>query len=147
MWQDFDLDDFVAAVDAALGPRAEVDRDAVIVLGHSGAGCNPNGGLQRVARAASNVVPRALLAIDTCMDEESGAALGSAPSSARVLVRWQSEIWPRPLDRFRAAFKDAAEAAGHTEPFIELVNGLAEPVHETILPDTFTSVIPSLLGP
>jgi hypothetical protein len=146
MWQDFDLDDFVAAVDVALGGRAEVDRDVVIVLGHSGAGCNPDGGLLRVAQAASRVVPRALLAIDTCMDEESGRALGAAPSSARVLVRWQTEIWPRPIDRFRAVFADASVGSGHAPPLLEIVNGLVEPVHETILADTFLTVIPALVA-
>jgi hypothetical protein len=146
MWQDFDLDDFVRAVDAAVGARAEVDRDAIYVVGHSGAGCNPDGGLLRVARAPSLIVPRGILAIDTCMDEDSGPALGSSPESALVLVRWQPEIWPRPLDRFRATFKTAADAAGHAEPVVQCVNGLAEPVHINILVDTFASILPSMLA-
>jgi hypothetical protein len=144
MWQDFDLDDFVRAVEGSLGPHATVDRDAIVVLGHSGAGCNPDGGLLRVARASSLVVPRALLAIDTCMDEDSGAALGSSPESATVWVRYQSEIWPRPVDRFRATFKTAAESSGHAEPFLRVVTGLAEPVHVQILLETFATFLPSL---
>ena len=146
MWADFDLDDFVRVTDERLVGHARSDHDAVIVLGHSGGGCNPDGGLLRVARAPGLIVPRALLAIDTCMDEESGAALGEAPSSAHVLVRWQSEIWPRPLDRFRVAFRDAAADSGQTPPFIELVNGLDEPVHETILVETFRTMIPALIA-
>ncbi len=145
MWQDFDLDDFVRAVDAAIATRATVDRDAVYVIGHSGAGCNPDGGLLRVARSASLIVPRGILAIDTCMDEDSGPALGSAPESARVWVRWQPEIWPRPLDRFRATFKAVAESSGHAEPFLQVVTGLTEPVHEMILLETFATFLPSLL--
>ncbi len=145
MWEGFDLDDFVRAVDAAVGGRATIDREAVIVIGHSGGGCNPQGGLLRVARAPSLIVPRALLAIDTCMDEESGAALGSAPSSAAVWVRWQTEIWPRPIDRFRAAFTQAAATSGHEEGIFQAVTGLTEPVHEMILADTFTTVLPKLL--
>jgi len=146
MWQDFDLDDFASAVEGHLGGRAEVDRDAVFVLGHSGGGCNPDGGLLRVARAPSRIVPRALLAIDTCMDEESGAALGNAPFSAAVLVRWQSEIWPRPLDRFLSTFRGAAVDSGHDEPQVDRIDGLAEPVHETILVETFRTLIPALLA-
>jgi hypothetical protein len=146
MWQDFDLDDFVRAVDAAVGARAAIDRDAVYVIGHSGAGCNPDGGLLRVARAPSLVVPRGILAIDTCMDEDSGPALGSAPESAKVWVRWQPEIWPRPLDRFRTTFKLAADLAGHAEPQIQCLNGLVEPVHIMILVDTFATVLPAILA-
>jgi hypothetical protein len=146
MWQSFDLDDFVRAVDAAIATRATVDRDQVFVIGHSGAGCNPDGGLLRVAQAPSLVVPRGLLAIDTCMDEDSGPALGSAPESAKVWVRYQGEIWPRPIDRFRATFKTAADLSGHAEPFVQLVNGLVEPVHIQILLDTFTSFLPAVLA-
>ena len=146
MWQDFDLDDFVRTVEAAIGARAAIDRDAVYVIGHSGAGCNPDGGLLRVARAASLIVPRAILAIDTCMDEDSGPALGSAPESAKVLVRWQPEVWPRPLDRFRATFATAASLSGHAEPVLQCVNGLVEPVHVTILLDTFTTTLPAILA-
>ena len=146
LWQGFDLDDFVRAVEAALATRAAVDHDAVFVVGHSGAGCNPDGGLLRVARAPSLVVPRAILAIDTCMDEDSGGALGSSPESAQVLVRYQAEIWPRPIDRFHATFKTAADLSGHAPPFVEVVSGLAQPVHVSILLDTFTTSLPSILA-
>ncbi len=146
MWQDFDLDDFVRAVERAISLRARVDRDAVYVIGHSGAGCNPDGGLLRVASVPSLIVPRGILAIDTCMDEDSGPALGSAPESAKVWVRWQPEIWPRPLDRFRATFKLAADLSGHAEPILQCVNGLVEPVHVTILLETFTTILPAILA-
>jgi hypothetical protein len=146
MWQDFDLDDFIRAVEAAVGAHAVIDHDAVFVVGHSGAGCNPDGGLLRVARAPSLVVPRGIFAIDTCMDEDSGAALGSSPESAKVWVRYQSEIWPRPLDRFRATFRTATDVSGHAEPFVQVVNGLAEPVHISILLDTFTTFLPAVLA-
>jgi hypothetical protein len=146
MWQDFDLDDFVGAVEAAAGSHTTIDRDAVFVLGHSGAGCNPDGGLLRVARASSLVVPRGIFAIDMCMDEDSGAALGSSPESTKVWVRYQAEIWPRPVDRFRATFLAAAALGGHAEPFVQVVNGLVEPVHVSILLDTFSTFIPGVLG-
>ena len=146
MWQDFDLDDFVGAVEAALATHAVIDRDEVIVIGHSGAACNPDGGLLRVARTPSFVVPRAILAVDTCMDEDSGAALGSSPESAKIWVRYQVEIWPRPIDRFRATFKTAAEFSGHAEPILQVVSGLAEPVHVQILLETFSTFLPAVLA-
>jgi hypothetical protein len=147
LWKDFDLDDFVQAVDTALGARAHVDRRAVIVLGHSGAGCNPDGGLLRVARRHGTIVPRAILAIDTCLDEEVGDALGRAPSGSEVWVRWQPEIWPRPIDRFRIAFRDAAGASGRDEAVVQRVDGLGPAAHDAILLDTFTTVIPQLVAP
>ncbi len=146
MWQDFDLDDFVRAVEGSLQGHAVVDRDAVFVIGHSGAACNPDGGLLRVARATSLVVPRAILSIDTCLDEDSGAALGAAPESAKIWVRYQPLIWPRPLDRFRATFAASAELSGHAEPFIQVVSGLPEPVHVQILLDTFATFLPAVLS-
>ena len=43
MWASFDLSDFVQKTEAALGPRASVDRSRVVVLAHSGGGCNVHG--------------------------------------------------------------------------------------------------------
>ena len=57
MWQSFDLDDFVRAVDAAIATRAAVDRDQVFVIGHSGAGCNPDGGCQALKRTPATDCP------------------------------------------------------------------------------------------
>ena len=90
MWQDFDLDEFVRAVDAAIGPQAAIDRDRVYLVGHSGGGCNLDGGLLRAA-GSSRIVARAVLAIDTCIDEEDGTAYGNVPESMQVIVRWQPE--------------------------------------------------------
>jgi hypothetical protein len=146
MWKDFDLDDFVRAVDDAIAGRASVDPQTVIVLGHSGGGCNPDGGLLRVARVHGRVVPRALVAVDTCLDEEAGAALGAAPAGTEVWVRWQAEIWPRPLDRFRASFRDTAAESGRDEPQVQRVDGLGPGAHDAILLDTLTSLVPLLVA-
>jgi hypothetical protein len=145
MWQDFDLDAFVRAVDAAIAPGAEIDRDRVYLIGHSGGGCNLDGGLLRAA-GASRIVARAVLAIDTCMDEEDGTAYGSLPESMQVIVQWQPEIWPRPVEKFRAAFKSAAALAGHGEMVIQLVPGLGPGAHEAILVAMFTSLLPTVLA-
>jgi hypothetical protein len=147
MWKDFELDDFVKAVDDALGARARVDRSAVIVMGHSGAACNPDGGLLHVARARGAIVPRAILAVDTCLDEETGDGLGHAPSGTEVWVRWQPDIWPRPIDRFRAAFSEAAVKTGRDDAVVQRVDGLGPTSHDAILLDTIATVIPSLLAP
>ena len=70
----------------------------------------------------------------------------AAGKSAKVWVRYQSEIWPRPLDRFRATFRTATDVSGHAEPFVQVVNGLAEPVHISILLDTFATFLPAVLA-
>jgi hypothetical protein len=145
MWQDFDLDAFVGAVDAAIAPGAEIDRDRVYLVAHSGGGCNVDGGLFRAA-SASRIVARAVLAIDTCMDEEDGTAYGGVPESTQVIVRWQPEIWPRPVEKFRAAFQSAASLAGHDDMVMQLVPGLGPGAHEAILVDTFTSLLPRVLA-
>jgi poly(3-hydroxybutyrate) depolymerase len=145
MWQDFDLDEFVRAVDAAIGPRAEIDRDRIILLGHSGGGCNIEGGMFRAARA-SRIAARAILAVDTCMDEEDGVAYADVPESTQVIVRWQPDIWPRPVEKFRAAFKGASAQSGHGDLVMQLVPNLGPAAHEAILVDTFASVLPQLLA-
>jgi len=147
MWQSFDLDAFVDAVDASLAGKANVARDRVIVLGHSGAGCNPDGGLLKIATHPGAIVPAALVAIDTCLDEESGDALGSAPAGTQVFVRWQRALWSRPVDRFVDAFDAAAHASGRAE--LDMREGLASGgnPHEEIVPESLTELLPALLEP
>lgn len=144
MWQDFDLDEFVRDLDAAIAPR-EVDRDRIILMGHSGGGCNPDGGLMRAARG-SRIAPWAVLAIDTCMDEEDGTAYADLPESARIIVRWQPDMWPRPVDKFRAAFAMGAEQSGHADLIMQVVPNLGPDAHEAILVDTFTSLLPAVVA-
>ena len=145
MWQDFDLDEFVRAVDAAIGPQAEIDRDRVYLVGHSGGGCNLDGELLRAA-GSSRIVARAVLAIDTCMDEEDGTAYGNVPESMQVIVWWQPDIWPRPVEKFRAAFRGAAALSGHGDLVMQVMPGLGPQAHEAILLDAFTSLLPRVLA-
>jgi poly(3-hydroxybutyrate) depolymerase len=55
MWASFDLSDFIQKTEAALGARAVVDRSRVVVLTHSGGGCNVHGS---ALLAASATAPR-----------------------------------------------------------------------------------------
>src|SRR5581483_3757784 len=84
LWNDLDLDDFAAKTASAVAASVEIDRDRVYVIAHSGAGCNPSGGITRAARAHV----RAVMALDTCLDEESGKSF--APLT-RLWVLWQSK--------------------------------------------------------
>lgn len=106
LWSGFDLDAFVDATESALGGR--IDRSMVVVAGHSGAGCNQTGGL---LAPRGKIVPRAILALDTCMDAAFGKLFGEASRSAPVLVFHQTAIWKRDVGPFTAAFDAAREDA------------------------------------
>lgn len=101
LWQGFDLPRFVSDVASATAGRVAIDRSRVVVLGHSGAGCNPTGGL---AGAAANGSIRALIvSVDPCLDAEMGGAFARRPSAVPLSVWWQSAVWARSPDRFWAA--------------------------------------------
>ena len=110
LFADFDLDDFVDAVEDALPPGVSVDEERVIVVGHSGAGCNEEGGI--VSAPGGTIAPMALVAIDTCMDATFGDLLDDVMGDAPTWVFWESK-WPRPISDFRATFEDERPQLRH----------------------------------
>lgn len=101
LWPTFDLSSFVDHAEAALPTTVEVDRQRILVVGHSGAGCNGLGGLASIANTAT---PFALVALDTCLDDPLAAALRkSATDGVHVSVYFQRAIWPRDFDGFAKA--------------------------------------------
>lgn len=102
MWSTLDVDAFVDAVEDALPDGLAIDRTRIVIAGHSGAGCNPNGGLARALH--TKIEPLAILALDTCMDPAFGKLLGEATATAPVHVFFQTSIWPRDFDGFKSAF-------------------------------------------
>jgi hypothetical protein len=112
LWSGFDLDAFVDAAESALGD-GKIDRSMIVVAGHSGAGCNQTGGL---LAPAGKIKPRAILALDTCMNGDFGKLLGEAAHRAPVMVFHQTAIWKRDVGPFTAAFEAArADAEGAIE--------------------------------
>lgn len=104
LWPAFDLDGFLDRTAARLAGIATIDRRRVVVVGHSGAGCNLRGGLATALRAKT--VPFAALVIDTCMMTDFAKALAHAPPATNVIVSWQSISWEdRFFDDFRHLFK------------------------------------------
>ncbi len=102
MWPDFDLADFLDATDAALAGSAHVDRSRVIVVGHSGAGCNPAGGL--LGDGVLRAKPFAVVAIDSCVDERVTprfAALAALAEAGHVRFYWHRS-WRRPIAELAA---------------------------------------------
>lgn len=104
LWPAFDLDGFLDRTAERLAGIATLDRSRVILVGHSGAGCNIRGGLATALRAKT--VPFADLVIDTCMATDFAKDLAHAPPATNVIVSWQSISWAnRSFDDFRQVFK------------------------------------------
>jgi hypothetical protein len=145
MWDGFDLDAFVDATEAALPEGIEIDRDAVIVVGHSGAGCNLTGGLLATLSPTLRTVPAAWLAVDTCFDSTIGRRLGAAPAGTSVWAYYQPNTWTRDFDAFRAAFVDELGREPGREGHFSLETKLGPDPHNTILERAMRDALPKLL--
>ncbi len=143
LWTRFELDRFVEDVARALDGRATIDRDTVIFLGHSGAGCNPRGGLATNFWSRGRVVPRLLVSIDPCLDAELGQAFARRPPAVPLWVMWQSKAWPRQPAAFERALTERA-APGRVDR-IERLDVTTPNSHESILPLAFERAIREIL--
>lgn len=129
LWNDLDIDDFANKTAAAIEGSATIDRDRVYVIAHSAAGCNPTGGITLAARAHV----RAVMALDTCLDEESGKSF--APLT-RLWVLWQSKTWPRDIAAFERGLGFASVGVRIDEIDVDAVGG-----HDAIVPAGFARAI------
>ncbi len=138
----FDLDAFVEATRAALPSGVRVDRSRVVVIGHSGGACNPTGGLLAAAKRKGGLTPLALVESDGCMDAYVTEALRQAPESTRVLVYWQTWMWPRRFEAFRQLM------APRTGVTLEVITGLTDANAHDRMPElVLARALPSLLAP
>lgn len=143
----FDFDRFVDLTEKAVGDRVKIDRERVVVLGHSGAGCSAKGGI--VSATASKLVPLAVVSIDTCMPGSLADALGRAGPKTHVVVTWQTATWDRGFDHFRAVFdarvKEHPAGAGVLRELDSLPN--LPRSHDATVKQTFDKWLPRLLPP
>jgi len=136
----FDLDAFLDATERAVSDFARIDRRRVIVVGHSGGGCNPTGGMLRVAKGASTVKPIAFIASDTCLGSYVSDVLRQASQTVPVHVYWQTWMWPRSFDVFRQSFCDGGARR------CEELRGLTTiDAHERVLDEALSRSLPLLL--
>jgi hypothetical protein len=140
MWTSFDLDSFIAATEAAIGPKVTVDRSRVILAGHSGAGCNAKGGIYS---PRGKIVPRTVLVLDACMDTSFGKLLGEIGKTSSVHVFWQAAIWPRDVDALRTAME---QALGTPASITKLPAGGVNP-HESVAGLALQAILPALVPP
>ena len=144
VWQGFDLNSFVDDVVRATDGRVSIDRTRIVLAGHSGAGCNPHGGLAADFWSAGVPLPLALVSIDPCLDRKMGGAFARRPTEVPLLLWWQPAIWVRQPAKFEAALsRDKPEQ--RVDRVRELPPMGANP-HEAILPVAFESAMRELFG-
>jgi hypothetical protein len=147
-WPVFDLDRFVERTLRALEGAATLDLERVIVAGHSGAGCNPQGGLFTAMQAVTRA--RAVLFVDTCLPSDLPGRMVRARPGTDVVATYQTIAWDdRPFAETRRAF--ARELASHPAPkgvFRELEElRPAEPMpHNAMVHLTLERWLPRILG-
>ncbi len=128
MWPDFDLGDFIIATETALAGRAHVDTSRVILVGHSGAGCNPRGGLFSPELLKHPNLVTSVVAIDSCVDEDVVPTFQTLAHGTKVLYFWQP-AWSRPVDDL-AKICDAPGASCS----VHEISGLHGNPHNSVLP-------------
>lgn len=144
VWQGFDLQRFVEDVVHATAGEATIDRERVVLAGHSGAGCNPDGGLASDFWSAGAPLPLALVSIDPCLDRRMGEALARRPVEVPLWLWWQPALWERQPAKFTAALAtDKPEQ--RVDRVLELPPMGHNP-HETILPVALESALRELFG-
>ncbi|WP_437967137.1 hypothetical protein WMF04_47600 [Sorangium sp. So ce260] len=148
-WPAFDLDAFLDATAARLRGVATLDRTRVIVAGHSGGGCNREGGIATALRASTPV--HAALVIDTCMDVDIALPLARSSRATHVVVSWQTMTWARrPISDFRRAFQRGVEAHPAAPGVLRELEQLqpTEPMpHDAMVPLVLRRWLPPLLSP
>lgn len=142
LWDGFDLDAFVDATEKASG--VEVDRERVLLVGHSGAVCNAGGG---VLSPMGTIQPLAIVALDGCMDDRFGKLLGERAAIAPVHVLYQDAIWPREFGAFKSAFDAALAADPKRVGTVQRYDAPGANSHDEIVRVGLRDLLPKLLPP
>lgn len=144
LWASFDLDAFVDEVSrAARESGVRVDRDRVLLVGHSGAGCGEGVGLY-APRTAEETVPAAILAIDPCLDEDLGRS--AARVGRPIVVAWQDSEWPRDPDGMERGFADEVSREEADRLTMEPLTVPGNDAHNGVVPVAFERFVPELLA-
>jgi hypothetical protein len=133
LWSKFDLGQFVQDLQHAVAGRAEIDEDAIVLAGHSGAGCNTNGGIAAYPNRENDLRPRAIVAIDPCLSSSMGSSLAQQPTNVPIWVLWQSQVWPRNVQPWRTAWFDSSSTERELR-IDRIVPVGAENPHDAIVP-------------
>lgn len=148
LFTELDFDALVGAVDRALAPHQRVDRNRVVVVGHSGAACDPSGASFASLRAKSFTV-RALFAIDGCLYPEGARLLASSQHARDVIVTYQETIWnERPFAAFRSSWSHELEQVWPRGlRVLERLEPISENAHLALVELTLRRWLPAVLPP
>jgi len=145
-WMAFDLDHFVEQTAAKLKGVATIDKSKIIVVGHSGGGCNVKGGIATAIKAKH---VHTALVVDTCMGTDLASALSQAKKSVNVVVTWQALTWgKRPLTEFRKVFEREVQKSPADTGVLRTLDAMTpkEPMpHDAMVPLTLKKWLPVLL--
>jgi hypothetical protein len=144
LWSGFELGLFVEDVARATQDAVQLDQARVVFMGHSGAGCNPTGGLSTDFWTDGHLSPFALVSIDPCLDEEMGAAFARRPSEVPLSVWWQSVRWARAPGEFWSALQEN-KPVDRVDIMTELPVSGANP-HDAIVPLAFERTLRAILS-
>ena len=145
LWMGFDLDNFLARTIAATRDIVRLDLSRVIVVGHSGAGCNRVGGI--ITALQSAVPVQAGLVIDVCMDEMDAPFLARARPEADVVVTYQ-HTWRRSFETFSRLFlEDSAARRSLGLRRVEELPVVDRQPHATIVKQSLSRWLPRWLPP
>lgn len=146
LWPGFDLDRLVERAIVGLRGHASVDLSRVVVVGHSGAGCNPHGGLAS-AMATTTLDVRAFLSVDTCMTEDDARAFEAAPAGAALFVSYQTHTWDRPFARFSEVFDEVTRGRGGARAVDDLTPKEVAGAHAALVALSLERWVPGALAP
>jgi hypothetical protein len=146
LWTGIDLDEFVAAAERAVAGHARISRDQVIVAGHSGAGCNLEGGILKIAADRGAIRPIGLVALDTCLDGEVGQALARASETTRIATYWQTVIWNRKVVDFAISFGLVREEYPPGNDWFEHVDPAGRWPHDALVAPSLLEAMSVMLG-
>lgn len=145
LWPGFDLDRLVERTIHGLRGAATVDLERIVVVAHSGAGCNPSGGLAS-AMATTTLPVRAFLSVDTCMAEADARAFAAAPPSAGLFVSYQTYTWDRPVARFSEVFAEVTRGSSAPRAVDELRPKDAPGAHDALVAMSLERWVPAALS-
>lgn len=144
VWQGFDLNRFVDDVVQASAGQVTIDRQRVVLAGHSGAGCNPDGGLAADFWSAGAPLPLALISVDPCLDRKMGGAFARRPVEVPLLLWWQPALWTREPAKFAAAL--SSDKPAQRVDRVQELPPMGRNPHEAILPIALESALRELFG-
>ncbi len=145
LWPDFDLNEFVGAVEREINNKVVIDRTRVVLMAHSAAGCNVRGGALGAVVRETSLAPRDLVLIDTCMNSSAARNLQRAAPRTRLWLRWQGMSWKRDVGTFQRDLELGLSRRGHAPASMAEMHPVGRNPHDAVVIEAFWGLLPALL--